>query len=88
MLSEPLIPIRIKNDNCVASLCRAVALSAASRLVLLSNANWNYKHNVIACHTRALRLIFVKLMLVLVIVSAVLHAYAGVVCCTSHGRTA
>ena len=37
-----LIPIRIKNDNCVASPCRAAALSAASRLVLLSNANWNY----------------------------------------------
>ena len=37
-----VIPIRIKNDNCVASPCRAVALSAASRLVLLSNANWNY----------------------------------------------
>ena len=36
-----LIPIRIKNDNCVASPCRAAALSAASRLVLLSNANWN-----------------------------------------------
>jgi hypothetical protein len=36
-----VIPIRIKNDNCVASLCRAVALSAASRLVLLSDANWN-----------------------------------------------
>ena len=37
-----IIPIRIKNDNCVASPCRAAALSAASRLVLLSNANWNY----------------------------------------------
>ena len=37
-----LIPIRIKNDNCVASPCRAAALSAASRLVLLSNANLNY----------------------------------------------
>ena len=37
-----VIPIRIKNDNCVASPCRAAALSAASRLVLLSNANWNY----------------------------------------------
>ena len=36
-----LIPIRIKNDNCVASPCRAAALSTASRLVLLSNANWN-----------------------------------------------
>ena len=36
-----VIPIRIKNDNCVASPCRAAALSAASRLVLLSNANWN-----------------------------------------------
>ena len=36
-----LIPIRIKNDNCVASPCRAAALSAASRLVLFSNANWN-----------------------------------------------
>ena len=39
-----LIPIRIKNDNCVASPCRAAALSAASRLVLLSNANWNYRN--------------------------------------------
>ena len=38
-----VIPIRIKNDNCVASPCRAAALSAASRLVLLSNANWNKK---------------------------------------------
>ena len=38
---EVVIPIRIKNDNCVASPCRAAALSAASRLVLLSNANWN-----------------------------------------------
>ena len=36
-----VIPIRIKNDNGVASPCRAAALSAASRLVLLSNANWN-----------------------------------------------
>ncbi|UUZ76585.1 hypothetical protein LP414_02625 [Polaromonas sp. P1(28)-13] len=36
-----VIPVRIKNDNCVASPCRAVALSAASRLVLASNANWN-----------------------------------------------
>ena len=36
-----LIPIRIKNDNCVASPCRDAALSAASLLVLLSNANWN-----------------------------------------------
>ena len=41
-LQIALIPIRIKNDNCVASPCRAAALSAASRLVLLSNANWNY----------------------------------------------
>ena len=40
-LLEELIPIRIKNNNCVASPCRAAALSAASRLVLLSNANWN-----------------------------------------------
>ena len=39
--SELLIPFRIKNDNCVASPCRAAALSAASRLVLFSNANWN-----------------------------------------------
>ena len=38
-----VIPIRIKNDNCVASPCRAAALSAASRFVLLSNANWNNK---------------------------------------------
>ena len=38
---EHLIPICIKNDNCVASPCRAAALSAASRLVLFSNANWN-----------------------------------------------
>jgi hypothetical protein len=36
-----LIPIRIRNDNYVASLCLATALSAASRLVLISNANWN-----------------------------------------------
>ena len=40
-----LIPIRIKNDNCVASPCRAAALPAASRLVLFSNANWNYNHD-------------------------------------------
>ena len=40
--AKRVIPIRIKNDNCVASPCRAAALSAASRLVLLSNANWNY----------------------------------------------
>ena len=39
---QGLIPIRIKNDNCVASPCRAAALSAASRLVLFSNANLNY----------------------------------------------
>ena len=37
-----LISVRIKNDNCVVSPCRAEALSAASRLVLASNANWNY----------------------------------------------
>ena len=36
-----LIPIPNKNDNCVTLPCRAKALSAASRLVLVSIENWN-----------------------------------------------
>ena len=36
------IPIPNKSDNFVASPCRAVALSAASRLILTSIGNWNY----------------------------------------------
>ena len=38
---EEILPIPNKNDNGVASPCRATALSAASRLVLASIGNWN-----------------------------------------------
>ena len=43
MIDKParVVPVPIKNDNCVASPCRAAALSAASRLALASNVSWN-----------------------------------------------
>ena len=39
--NSPFIPIPNKSDSCVASLCRATALSADSRLVLASVENRN-----------------------------------------------